>query len=332
MTARGRSGLLALTLICTPGLKACGDDSAPPPGADLALSDSLPPGDDQGTDQLAPPDAGCADLPDPAAAWVRPYQQEIVGRLTGEVELAPGQKLTDRASAANRAAARGYLAGALGALGLKALQQGYGSGTNVYAEIAASGASKDQIVIGAHYDSWAGCPGANDNATGVAAVLAAARYLTQVSCRDKHVIVVLFDEEELGQLGSKSFAKRLFDDKRSVVSVHTIDQLGWDQDGDRAVELERPDPGLFQLYQQAVSLGGLGIPLYQTQTGGTDHVAFRAYGFPAVGLTEEYAGGDTTPHYHASTDTYATVDFDYLASTTELLNVVLSGLLRGSLP
>jgi hypothetical protein len=331
MIHTAKLGLLALTL--TLGAAACGDADDLPLLPDTLQPDAGPPGDDLGADQQAPsPDMSCADLPDPGAAWVQPYQKEIVSRLTGNEEVKPGTTLNDRASVANRAVTRNYLAGALTTLGLKPQQESYGGGVNVYADLAPSGTSKDYIVVGAHYDSVTGSPGANDNATGVAAVLAAARYLSSVSCRGKNVTIVLFDQEEVGQLGSMAFAKRLFDDKLSIASVHTIDQVGWDSDGDRALELERPDPGLFPLYQKAVTLGGLKIPLTQTQTGGTDHVAFRAYGFPAVGITEEYKTGDTTPHYHSATDTYATVNFDYLASSTELVNVALAGILRGLLP
>jgi hypothetical protein len=278
-------------------------------------------------------DAGCGDLPDPSAAWIRTYQQQIVGKLTGHVEVAPGTRLADRHGAANRKAARTYLGAALSALGLEPELDSYGTGVNVHARLDATESGVEEtLVVGAHYDTVKGSPGANDNATGVAAVLAVARYLSGVRCRSYNVLFVLFDEEELGQLGSRNLAKRLHEDKTPIVSVHTIDQLGWDQDGDRAMELERPDTGLLALYRQAVTLGGFSIPLTVTQTGGTDHVAFRAYGFPAVGLTEEFATGDTTPHYHAPTDTYATVSFDYLASSTALVSYTMAGLLRGTLP
>ena len=103
-----------------------------------------------------------------------------------------------------------------------------------------------------------------------------------------------------------------------MASVHTIDQMGWDSDLDRAIELERADPGLFELYEGANAMLARPIPLQPTGTGSTDHVAFRELGFAAVGLTEEFVSGDTTPHYHLPTDTYATVDIGYTASSTAL--------------
>ena len=118
----------------------------------------------------------------------------------------------------------------------------------------------------------------------------------------------------------------------TVVSVHTIDQMGWDQDGDRAIELERADEGLFELYAAAEPLAPGVTPLVPTDTGSTDHVSFRDLGFPAVGLTEEYVSGDTTPHYHLPSDTFETVDLAYLASSTALLHAAIGGLVAGELP
>ena len=59
-------------------------------------------------------------------------------------------------------------------------------------------------MVGAHLDSEVGSPGANDNATGVAAVLAVARALKDLQCRSRGVMFVMFDQEEVGLLGSKA--------------------------------------------------------------------------------------------------------------------------------
>jgi Zn-dependent M28 family amino/carboxypeptidase len=69
----------------------------------------------------------------------------------------------------------------------------------------------------------------------------------------------------------------------------------------------------------------LGVTLATTTSGGTDHQAFREAGFPAVGLTEEYVGGDSSPHIHAATDTATTVEpyLDYLALAAQLTTLVV---------
>ena len=157
----------------------------------------------------------------------------------------------------------------------------------MYAVLQASTLSTSNIVIGAHFDSVPGSPGANDNATGVAFVLAVARYLTSVDCRQSNVYFVLFDEEEIGLVGSYQFAQFLSNQGTDVVSVHTIDQMGWDQDNDLAVELERPSGNLYSEWVQSKTAAGLSMTLHQTDTGQTDHVSFRQFGFAAIGITEE---------------------------------------------
>ena len=46
-----------------------------------------------------------------------------------------------------------------------------------------------------------------------------------------------------------------------------------------------------------------------------------------MGVTEEYRNKDTTPHIHRATDTFDTIDFEYLASTTKLVGEVIKGLI-----
>ncbi len=253
-------------------------------------------------------------------------QQAVVAVLAGRDPLANGSRLVDRYSAENRALARDYLAGLLGAAGLGAARHAYRqNGENVYAELGATTAATETIVIGAHFDSVRRSPGANDNATGVALVQAVISSLKQEPCRTRNLLIVFFDEEELGLVGSRAFARKIVADGRVVHSVHTIDQMGWDRDGDRAIELELPSPRLLAIYERHAA--GLGIPVHATRTDSTNHASFRALGFDALGLTEEYVNGDTTPHYHRATDTYDTVDFGYLESTTTLVNKVLTELL-----
>jgi hypothetical protein len=50
--------------------------------------------------------------------------------------------------------------------------------------------------------------------------------------------------------------------------------------------------------------------------------------FPAVGVTEGYRSGDTTPHRHMATDRFATINIDYLKSTTVLVSQVIADLVR----
>jgi hypothetical protein len=272
----------------------------------------------------------CGALPALSPSWLAPLLDEVVARLAGGRELTPGVTLVDRATPARRDAARAYLAGQLEALGLAPMIDDYGGGANVYAEIAPTeGEAASWIVLGAHLDTVAGSPGANDNATGVAAVLAAARFVAGLECRERGVIVAFLDQEEIGLVGSAAFADLLVGAELAVDSVHTIDQLGWDADRDRAMELELPGAGLLERYRAAAERHDLAVPLAATSTSTSDHQAFRIRGLAAVGLSEEFAGGDTTPHYHEAGDRPATVDLDYLAGSTALIHAVVGGFATG---
>jgi hypothetical protein len=275
----------------------------------------------------ASPDGGACAPVSPSDPTITAYQNDIVGRLTGQTEITAGVRLTNRATVANRQAARDYLKKLFQDLSLTPLEHNYGSGINVYAQIASTTGAMQTVVLGAHYDSVTVSPGANDNATGVAAVYAVARYAAKLPCRSKALMFALFDEEELGLVGSKQFATKLRNDGTMVHSVHTIDQMGWDQDGDRAIELELPDTGLRELYEAAATKLGVTIPMKNTTTASTDHSSFRPT-FLAIGLTEEYTSGDTTPYYHKVGDTYDTINFPYLLSTTVLMNQMVADLVR----
>jgi hypothetical protein len=252
------------------------------------------------------------------AAETAAFEREVVAQLTS---------IPDRASPANRQWARDALVRRFEDLHLTPLQHAYGTGTNVYAELPSTNGGREWIVLGAHFDTVARSPGANDNATGVALVFAVARSLSALPSRSRNVVFVLFDQEEIGLVGSKAFARKLERDGVAVRAVHTVDQMGWDKNGDRLIELERPDTGLADLYRTAVTELGVSIPIIVTSTASSNHSSFRP-DFPAVGITEGYRSGDTSPDYHRPTDTIDKVSFPYLASTTALVARVLANQLR----
>jgi acetylornithine deacetylase/succinyl-diaminopimelate desuccinylase-like protein len=256
-------------------------------------------------------------------------QKDVIARLSGAKEIREGVTLTNRATIENRQEARTYLLAQLSTFGLEGKRHAYGEagGENIYALLASGQEGAETIVLGAHYDTVLRAPGANDDGTGVAAVLAIARAMTKIAPRTRDLLVVFFDEEERGLVGSKAFAQMLKDENRKVVGVHTIDQAGWDSNHNKAIELELPYDGAVALYEKAAKALGMDIPLYTTTETGSDHQSFRRLGFPAIGVTEEYRHGDTTPYIHRPGDTYETVDFDYLGSTTKLVGEVIKTLI-----
>jgi Zn-dependent M28 family amino/carboxypeptidase len=239
--------------------------------------------------------------------------------------------LQNRGTPENRVAVRSYLSSVLETQGLEPLRQPYREdGENVYALLSSTTGSDEYVVVGAHFDTNSRSPGASDNATGCAVVSGVAQHLISLPVRSRNVFLVFFDEEERGLVGSRAFAEMLAADGKKVVAVHTIDQMGWDGDGDGAIELELPYEGAPELYRQAAEASGFSGQIHRTEESGSDHSAFRRLGMPAVGLTEEYRNGDTTPHIHRPTDSWDTVDFEYLAAATRLVQAAMAILVGGS--
>jgi Zn-dependent M28 family amino/carboxypeptidase len=255
-------------------------------------------------------------------------QKDIISRLTGNTCITDTFRIRDRYNTVNKQLCIKYLSSLLESYCEKVSSQSYStSGTNVWGVIPSTTKSTEYIIIGAHFDGISGCPGANDNATGVVAVYSVGKYISALTYRNYSTIIVFFDEEERGLVGSRSFAAKIRTDSLKVHSVHTIDQMGWDNDNDRAIELELPSESLKELYLKVASENNLSFPIHITKVGSTDHSAFRRLGYNATGITEEYVNGDTTPHYHKSTDSYLTVNFEYLQSTTSYLEKVFKKIL-----
>lgn len=246
--------------------------------------------------------------------------------LTGKVPFAPGLTIPERGTVAGRDLTRQYLTSTLSAQGYVVEVHDYrANGRNLMVRLPATAPTNEWILVGAHMDSVRNA-GADDNGSGAACVVEMARVLRELPGRQVNILFAFFDEEERGLVGSRALAARFKQDKVALTSVHTIDMMGWDGDKDRALEIEQPDGGLWEYYQAVNERHALGLKLARTSSGATDHEAFRDAGFRSVGLCEEWAGGDTTPHYHRKTDTFETVDLDYLTSSAQLFTAAVSDL------
>jgi hypothetical protein len=262
-------------------------------------------------------------VPDVQQSWVLSYEQEILGKLTGVTEIAPGKKITSRYSSTDRQLVRGYFQSLWEGLGLEVHVQNFGSdGANVYAVLPATVPSTEWVIFGAHYDTVAGAPGADDDGTGVTLVSAIARYATMIPCRSRNLMFVAFDKEEEGSVGAYALAQYLRNQNYNVHSFHDFEMLGWDSNDDRLYHVCRPSSGLFEMYQQVLTENPLPINLIVSAGGSSDYDAFRAYGFPIILLSEAWPG-DSTPYYHTSRDAYSTIDFPYLELATNFENGVV---------
>ena len=287
-------------------------------------------GDDTQQPMIDAPEAPMIDAPPPCkalgpCAWLDSYERHIVGVLAGAEEVTPGVKLAHRASVGERNAARQFLLDAFTALGYTAQRQDYNTGMYVGANVVATlepttgTGTVPTLIVGAHFDGVPAGPAAADNGTGVAMVMAAARFLRDVEPRQHRIVFALFDQEELGLVGSREYVKTITN--KPDVQAHIFDMVSYDGDGDHAVELWSPTPSVEALYQAQAAAAG--TPVAGVMFDSSDHQAFLEAGIAATGVSEEFAGGDHTPNYHKSTDTYENVQFDHLERVTHLAFAVL---------
>ncbi len=269
-------------------------------------------------------------------------QYQIIATLSGNEEIPPQNTfIKSRTTREERALASLYLEDIIYQLDLKPIQHVYKEandnpmidlllnpfkGSNIYTTLAASISTNEYVILGAHYDTARNCPGANDNASAIGVLYGVLKNLKAIEKRSKHVIVVFFDQEEENLVGSRAFAKFVKKNEYNIHSVHTLDQLGWDKDKDKAIELELPVSSIESLYKQKAAL--LNIPVHVTNVNSTDHQSFRDLGYTAVGITEEFANGDTTPFKDTANDTFDTIDKHYIFSTTKLISNVIEELIK----
>jgi Zn-dependent M28 family amino/carboxypeptidase len=199
------------------------------------------------------------------------------------------------------------------------------------------------IVVGAHYDSVPGTPGADDNASGVAALLELARLLAGLELR-RTLRLVAFVNEEMpffltGDMGSAVYARQVKARGEAVHLMLSLEMLGYYRDEPGSQRYPpllgrfRPDRGNFiGLVSNLASRHRLGelacafrdasdFPCEHAATFGwvpgiwfSDHVSFWREGFAAVMVTD--TAYYRNPHYHQASDTPDQLDYGRLAAVT----------------
>jgi aminopeptidase YwaD len=207
----------------------------------------------------------------------------------------------------------------------------HGSSTNVVAELPADGpqsaaraggGTAREVVIGAHLDSVAAGPGANDDGSGSAVLLELARTLAQAptAARPYGVTFVLFGAEELGLYGSRYYVANLSDaDRQSITAMINLDMVGVGQ----AWRFGGSDDLVQSALGVATDLGERGLPLRGPLGSASDHASFQSAGIPALFL---YRTDD--PNYHTANDRAEYVDADVLGQAGTIALRVMDGLAR----
>jgi hypothetical protein len=113
--------------------------------------------------------------------------------------------------------------------GFETERHDYGLGVNVIGRKLGTETPEQQIVVAAHYDHIPGCNGADDNATGTAATLEAARVL---SLRDypRTLVVACWDQEEIGLVGARAFADQAVATGEQILFNYNYEMIGYFDD------------------------------------------------------------------------------------------------------
>jgi len=279
-----------------------------------------------------------------------------VQMFAGEI----GERNTFRPQALRRAAA--YIEKAWRNQGYAVTRQEYAIGRDTWANLEITrrgrGNPDDIILVGAHYDSVIGSPGANDNATGVAALLELSR-LAATRDLGKTVRFVAFVNEEpphfqTALMGSRVYAKEARARGERIRAMLSLETLGYYSEtlGSQAFpfpsalyRLFYPDRGNFILFvsnfgsrpllRQAIDSFRVesdfpveAIATFEWVPGvdWSDHGSFWAEGYPALMVT------DTAlyryPHYHTAQDTPEKVNYGELARVVGGLAGMLWALAR----
>jgi len=182
-------------------------------------------------------------------------------------------------------------------------------GWNVVAVKVGSLYPYDHIIIGAHFDTEAVSPGADDNGSGTAAVLEMARVLRDIET-NMTIIFILFDCEEEGLLGAYEYAERAYASGERIPFMLNLDMIAEIRNEDRAKLYHGESTEFAEIWASvAASLPSLGLTGYLSGlSGGSDHAPFSYLGYDVV-FVHEYVFSSV---YHSARDSTTYMDFDYM--------------------
>jgi len=195
------------------------------------------------------------------------------------------------------------------------------------------GSTNNTIIVSAHYDSRTKvlndskgrAPGADDNASGVSILLEVARILSNLSLEHR-ISFVLFSGEEQGKWGSKNYADYIDEADIDLELLINLDMVGFQSQGSNNFLVEYDNGNVVQdndMYSQSIAQFIKDIALKYTGLnttlgilGNADYLPFEALGYTVIGFHDD--GVTKNPNYHRSSDTHDTLDYEYMASITNL--------------
>ncbi|MCU0289311.1 MAG: M28 family peptidase, partial [Acidobacteria bacterium] len=266
-------------------------------------------------------------------AQIDPMISTMVGEVSKEnikTNIKTLQNFVTRDASTNGCEKAGdFLADALAKFGLQVTEdsfnfEGYTS-RNIIGYLPGKTDSSKIVIISAHYDSYAepnsekSAPGADDNGSGCAAVLAAAKIMSHYSFAYS-VKFIFFSAEEWGLYGSAHYAREAAQNDENIIGVINLDMVSYTDKlpEDLDVIVNKNSKSLGTLLQTAAQNYST-IDVLTTLDGSydySDHSSFWDRGFPAVLCIEDYE--DTNPYYHSTGDTIDKINLDFATQATRV--------------
>jgi len=257
------------------------------------------------------------------------FVEELSGEIQTTINGTPYTIVSRHKNNPSNNKAADYIKQKLNSYGLVTYDQWWsGTGRNVYGVQLGSIYPNKQYIICAHFDdmpSGTTAPGADDNASGTAAVIEAARIFTQYNSKYT-IIYALWDEEEQGLVGSAYYAQQAFNAGDSIMGVINMDMIAYDNDNDGVGEIH------IQNYGNSISLKdnmvqvnttysiGVTPSIINPGTTASDQASFWNNGYGALLLIEEYYGGDFNAYYHSVNDLIIHFNQPYYLKMSKLAN------------
>jgi hypothetical protein len=210
--------------------------------------------------------------------------------------------------------------------------RGYYKSENIEGILEADHPVSDEIIVfNAHYDTVEDIVGANDDGSGVVAVLAAAYALSHFSF-DRTIVFVTFSGEEIGLLGSEHYVKHLYDSKKDVLVEFNADMVGVanTKEEGRSIRLSYSEDApwiidhirnLNETYEEFhLNITGT-YPYDRTSSyGGSDYYYFIRYGYESISFWQ----ATHDPNMHTPEDNFENVNICYLVNTTRLIAATIA--------
>lgn len=211
---------------------------------------------------------------------------------------------------------------------------GYFSDMNIIAELPGDSSSDWMFVFFVHYDTIIGSPGADDDGSGVAALLTAAKILSQYNFN--HTIIFCASSgEEVGDLGDYHDAGEYYKNNTDIAAAITADAIGYmpniNDSRQNSVILYKPERSewladiivdLHNIYNSQIGLGEVKKRSFYGHSGNR---AYDDYGFTTLKFFEGITnpGWEKPPHRN---DTLDKINFSYLTKVTKLIASTLATL------